>query len=200
MALTKRQKALCILCAACLTILVIDRASTNSESLGPKSAEASMYSSEAAGSAAALSSADALREFDFITEEVTTVADRLEKFATTDNTGGDSWSTSTVTVRDAFAPTAQWCNPCNKAKEKPVTDNGHNDALKFAKSHRLTAVAVSSDGKLAVVDNTCMRLGEKLDGYQLVAVEKDLAVFQKGQQKVSLELKQSGGSVFGQSD
>ncbi len=193
MALTKRQKALCILCAACIAILVIDRTRNSSKVLGPHQAEASMYSAKAAGSAAATASADALRDIDFSGEEVTTLANRLEEYASKNSQGRGSGEFSHMTISDAFAPLAPWCAPRAKPARNQVVVPGRNAAVEFAESHRLTAVAVSSDGKMAVVNNTCLQVGDSLDGFRLVAVEKNSALFQKGERQVALELNKPGG-------
>ena len=50
----------------------------------------------------------------------------------------------------------------------------------FTESHQLRAVLVGSEGRMALMDNTCLRIGQKLEEFQLLSVGERSATFTSG--------------------
>jgi hypothetical protein len=50
----------------------------------------------------------------------------------------------------------------------------------FSESHQLRAVLVGSEGRMALMDNTCLRIGQKLEEFQLLSVGERSATFASG--------------------
>lgn len=55
-------------------------------------------------------------------------------------------------------------------------------------SPRLTAVLVAGKNSIANVDGTILRIGESLDGYRLVKVRENEAIFYKAKKRVVLRM------------
>ncbi|UCG33114.1 MAG: hypothetical protein JSU68_00495 [Phycisphaerales bacterium] len=58
----------------------------------------------------------------------------------------------------------------------------------FESIHRLEAVLVAGSSSMAVVNGQTVYLGESLDGFALVSVEDRSAVFERGEERVTLIL------------
>ena len=50
----------------------------------------------------------------------------------------------------------------------------------FAQGHQLRAVLVGSAGRMALMDNTCLKIGQKLEEFELVGVGERSASFTSG--------------------
>jgi hypothetical protein len=62
----------------------------------------------------------------------------------------------------------------------------------FASRHKLTSVLSQKSGDLAVVDGQLIKIGDLIEGLELVLVEKDGAVFRSGDTEIRLLLARPG--------
>ena len=84
--------------------------------------------------------------------------------------------------RDLFRAPASWAPKTAVmplATTAPVADPG-SPAGEFERSHRLTAVLLSGRQRHAVVDGKMVRPGQAIDGFMLISVTHDTAVFRSG--------------------
>jgi hypothetical protein len=86
---------------------------------------------------------------------------------------------------DVFQPPAGWVKP---AAPKPQADV----AAIFAAQHHLLAVLKSSHGGIAVIGGATsrksLRIGQKVDGFELAAIGERSVTFASGTQKIELQL------------
>jgi len=102
------------------------------------------------------------------------ISDRLKAIGGVDLNG----------VRDAFAPPRQWV-----AAQHPVAvRQERNPAAEFTAAHRLNAVMASRGGGEAIVDGQLLHVGQRLGEFQLVAIDRQSAVFVAGNLKATLVL------------
>lgn len=85
--------------------------------------------------------------------------------------------TESGSKRDAFAAFAGVAAPVT---EVPVHD--------FEKKYQLTAVIVSGSQAAAVINGSMVRLGQSIDGFTLLSVDRNSAILQQGQSKVRLQI------------
>ncbi len=104
------------------------------------------------------------------------VADRLAEFA-------DKHSIDSSDVQDAFRPGTVWMVSLNRVTEKAKPENKFLE--QFERKHSLVSVM---RGSSVVVDNRCLRLGQKLDGLVLTTVTDNSATFTVGTEQVTLHL------------
>lgn len=94
-------------------------------------------------------------------------------------------------VTDIFRPSQAWAGPAPQT-ETPV-DSDEIRADEFVQDHKLEAAVVSSGGGIAIVAGQCLRIGQELDGFKLVSVGKDSAVFVSGAARATLRLAEAEG-------
>ncbi len=58
----------------------------------------------------------------------------------------------------------------------------------FAAAHKLEAITMDPQGRRALIDDRLLRLGEILEGFELVAIDKESVTFERDGQPVQLEL------------
>ncbi len=88
----------------------------------------------------------------------------------------DALHLADVPVKDTFATPAAWI-------ERPGTVAGGKP---FDQMHSLSGVMVSGRHPAAMVDGKLVSVGQLVDGYKLVAVGQGVAVFQMGDNSVTL--------------
>jgi hypothetical protein len=81
-------------------------------------------------------------------------------------------TTTQPASRDLFRAPSSWAAPTSRPVIKEA--NGPED---FEKSHRLTAVLLKGKEKHAVVDGRMVAPGQAIDGYTLISVMPDMAIF-----------------------
>ena len=84
--------------------------------------------------------------------------------------------------RDLFRAPASWA-PRTAANPVPTTApmaDPFSPAGEFERSHRLTAVLLSDRQRHAVVDGKMVKPGQAIDGFMLISVTHDTAVFRAG--------------------
>lgn len=115
----------------------------------------------------------------------TAIADRLDRQAA---------ACSDSTVRDAFCAPTSWVAVAKPAAAATTSDEAK--ARQFAEQHKLTATFVGSDGSRAIVDGRCLLIGQNLDGFTLVSVDRVSCTWSR--EGVSVRLKLQPAAVDGQ--
>ena len=114
--------------------------------------------------------------------EAPTLAERLEALA-------DGREADVTSLRDAFRAPASWRPELPKEQPKPAGPSAEElRAQAFRQKHRLQATAVGPRGHIALMNSGCLTVGQELDGFRLVAVDGESAVFESGSAKVTLRL------------
>jgi len=85
-------------------------------------------------------------------------------------------------LRDVFAP----MRPLKKA-EQSITPKGQPRVQK-ATSLKLKGVIVGGSNSVAIINGKLLRLGERIDGYQLVRIEEKKVFLRSGNNTFKLEL------------
>ena len=98
----------------------------------------------------------------------TSVSDRLAA-------ASGSVSRDFAALRDVFQPSASWLAVLQGGKSGPA--QGAPPAEVFRQRRRLSAVMVDTDGGLAVVDRRLVKVGEQIDGFELISVAAKSATF-----------------------
>jgi hypothetical protein len=91
---------------------------------------------------------------------------------------------------DVFRVSAAWPGavaPAAAAAARP------DPVARFRAAHRLTGVLLSDDDRRAIIDGRALAVGERLDGFTLVSVDKDRAVLAAKQGRVILTLMRRDG-------
>lgn len=98
------------------------------------------------------------------------------------------WSNKSLDVhriRDAFSMPPAWREGPSPGLAAPVA----SDPLsRFVQRHRLIAVAVDSEQNTAYVDDRLLNVGQELDGFKLIAIDRQSATFEREGQRTTLKL------------
>lgn len=86
-------------------------------------------------------------------------------------------------IRDPFYLPPSWHGSSGDAAAA-VSDV----AARFARAHPLVAVVVDGHQSHALVGEHCLKLGQALDGFTLVSVGPQSVVFERGSERIVLEL------------
>jgi hypothetical protein len=89
-------------------------------------------------------------------------------------------------ARDAFRPAASWLGVEPKALAPVTSDEAR--ARDFADRNRLTATVVAPAGRTAIINGQCLAVGRRVEGWELVSVDRDSVVLVSGSAKVTLKL------------
>ena len=167
-----------VLCAVALAILVIDRLQLGSGQFGPETARASFVPEDNTDAKdetiATLPAATAL------SQSRNDLASRLETMAAQHDLDG-------APVRDAFQPSEVWLSRLGANHSKPAVAAPPVGAG-FIKKHKLQAVLLGRDGGSAIVNNTYLKIGQELDGFELVSIDANSVGFVSGKVRVVLTL------------
>ncbi|MCX5654453.1 MAG: hypothetical protein NTY65_07380 [Planctomycetota bacterium] len=79
-------------------------------------------------------------------------------------------------IREAFAPSAAWLASLEVAKPGGVPRP--DSALDFSQQHKLTSILRRGSAGSAIVNGKVVEIGEQVDGYRLIGLTADSAVFQ----------------------
>jgi hypothetical protein len=83
-------------------------------------------------------------------------------------------TTAPNAIRDVFQPAEIWLPKTVVARVSTVSS-----ADKFVRDHKLSTVSINATGGgVAVVDGKLLHIGGRIDGYQLVAINQQNAIFQ----------------------
>ena len=86
-------------------------------------------------------------------------------------------------IRDLFAPPEldadAGANGSQPGNDRPGGDgDGHTTGAMFVSRHRLSAVLIQQRLRIVVIDETCVRIGETLEGCTLLSMSGNEALFE----------------------
>ena len=108
------------------------------------------------------------------------IADRLSAVA-------EARSLDLTDVRDAFELSPSWFGDDGTGQPH---DLGGTVAARFVRSHRLMAVMAGGANGSAIVDDKCLFIGQRIDGFRLISVGARNAVLESNGVRVELQLSQ----------
>ena len=175
MKLTKQRKIYIFAVSLTGVWLVTDRVISSQPAIGPARASANLIVPEdAAAEQAELAPPASVAAGVSMAQLLDRIPDR------TDRSGP---------LRDVFKPPASWLHqPKPTLEQVPQQEEVMED---FADQHRLEAVVPTQ--QLAMVDGRILKVGQKLAGFTLVAVEARSTVFQKENVRVRLSMDGAAG-------
>ncbi|MCP3904437.1 MAG: hypothetical protein GY715_12485 [Planctomycetes bacterium] len=176
MNLTKRQKSGAAIAIVCVTALAVDKVI-----LSPP---AGAVASTAAAPVPAVATIPVTPHDDAPDISVdgptprAVLADRFETFAAARGLDASA-------VPDAFQTPSEW-----QQDDRPIVIDVPESAegAEFRRRHRLTAVMANGGRGLAIIDGRGLRVGQKLDGFELVEVNKRSVVLVSAGLRVTLTL------------
>lgn len=177
---SKRQKFLLVAFALALAALLGDRIQPGVSTSGPSQAEASVGMDIAAmlpESAVALAQEIPAQG---PPSGLCLLADRMEEFARKNQL-------ELTGVTDAFCPAPSWVGRVPQKQRRPV-DPDKARVEEFIKSHRLQAVVVADRRSSAIINGRYLTLGQEMDRFKLVAVNKNSVVMVSQGARVVLRL------------
>lgn len=176
MKLSTSRKAYLVLLGLAVTAFLVDRLFLGGPAAAPQQARASVDAGRADRTAPAAQPqhppARAASEAD-----AQSLAHRLAALA-----GSEGFDPASV--GDAFAPSKVWLSRPQAARAATQP----SAAQRFPGAHRLTSVVLAGGRGWAIVDAKVVQIGQQLDGFTLVGLTHDRAVFQAGQDRVELKL------------
>jgi len=95
-------------------------------------------------------------------------------------------------VRDAFVLPSEWMGEVQATA--PEKASAPSAAEKFAAAHALSAVLLSNGGGCAVVNDQVVKIGQTMDGFTLLRLARESAVFGDGKAEVTLPLRPESGT------
>ncbi len=93
-------------------------------------------------------------------------------------------------VADPFRVPTAWL-PDDGTTGSP--ESNHPDAETFGRTHRLNAVMALKRGGYAIVDGRRLRIGQQIDGFELVEIRARSIVLESSTIRVELKLSDTGG-------
>lgn len=90
--------------------------------------------------------------------------------------------------RDPFLLPTSWRQEAGSEAENNARTTA---AAAFIETHKLDAVVIDAMGKRVLVDGSLFQLGDELDGFRLVAIDRESTVFQDAQESVELKLAEA---------
>jgi len=112
------------------------------------------------------------------------LAERLKALAPPDG--------ETAAMREAFAPSQAWL--ASLGEGKPGAGPQLDLAADFVRTHKLTSVLRRGGVGSAVIDGKVVEVGERLDGYRLIGLTADSAVFRSPRDAKEVRLSLIGPS------
>ncbi|MHC4985370.1 MAG: hypothetical protein ACYTFO_04355 [Planctomycetota bacterium] len=102
-------------------------------------------------------------------------------------------------VREAFSPSESWnqqLRPAHPPQDRPAASTAGNQSVRadqFVAGHRLMSILHLAEGGVALVDDKVVRIGQTLDGFTLIELTEDTAVFASDERRVELRLADPAG-------
>ncbi len=90
--------------------------------------------------------------------------------------------------RDPFLLPTSWRQEAGSEAENNARTTA---AAAFMETHKLDAVVIDAMGKRVLVDGSLLQLGDELDGFRLVAIDRESTIFQDAQESVELKLAEA---------
>jgi hypothetical protein len=174
MMLNARQKAGMVVLALGVAALVVDRAFVL-----PRSAPASERRVSSDYRAVPTIGRQGMAPAPPAESTTLTVARKLEA----------AWSDKDLSLeapRDLFSLPGSW----SRDPEPEIVDHSLGRAgASFVATYKLEAIIVDEEGKRASIDDRLLRLGDRLDGYELVVIDSESVVFERDGERIELRLE-----------
>lgn len=90
-------------------------------------------------------------------------------------------------IQDAFEPSRAWQSTSDDIVVQPTTI-GDGPSSRFLRNHRLLAVMGNGNSASVIINDTCLFIGQKIDGFTLVSVVDRVAMLDSNGLRVQLEL------------
>jgi hypothetical protein len=115
------------------------------------------------------------------------LADRLKSLALADR--------EPTGIREAFAPSSAWLASLEQPKPAaPAPAEPTDSVADFIRQHKLTSVLRRGSSGSAIVDGKFIEIGEQVDGYRLIGLTADSAVFRSPRQAKEVKLFIAGAA------
>ena len=181
MNLTRQQKVLMGVLALGASAVVVDRVWLDQPHGGPHSASAEAIANP--------DQAMTVAELDTWIADIDNVAGLLS-FADRLSSLRDHADTEADPLRDAFSPPRRWLGEAGQVDDRArAVAEAH---ARFIRAHRLDAVMLDGREGVAVINGKAVRVGELVDGYKLIDVQKKSASLQSGTDKEPVVLMLHG--------
>ena len=181
MTLTRSRKIVLAILALAATALLVDRLVLAPSASGPARARAAPTADERPEGAGAAKSASPPTA-----PEVGSgprLADRLETVATPFDLDPDR-------LRDGFVPADAWLEELLEPPAEAETPEPQvSPADRFAERHTLTSVILTARSSSAVIDGKVVPVGQTIEGFRLIRLTRQSAVFEAGGEEVELSLR-----------
>lgn len=92
----------------------------------------------------------------------------------------------------AFRRLDAFSEPAEEIVLQAESENSTHQGTGFASRHQLTAVLSQPSGDIAVVDGRLLKIGDTVEGIELIKIETDGAIFKLGEQEIRLPLDRPG--------
>jgi len=103
-------------------------------------------------------------------------------------------STGANETRDIFLVPLAWIGP---QKVEQVIAAPAPRTPRFDEKHRLTALVVAGDRSGALIDGMMIKVGESIDGYRLMSVANNVAVFESANERAFVRVEKSAVAAVG---
>jgi len=174
MKLSKRQKVFVVLLGLALGGLAVDRVFLGSGASGPSQAAA------VSPRETAKRSTPTYRVVATATSaEPRSLAERLAALSQTHDA-------DLANIHDALSLPSAWKA---QSSEQEKTNPKLTAVEVFTQAHELTAVVISGQAAVAVVDDHCVSVGQFVDNFKLVSVGQNSATFESQGRRAVLKLK-----------
>ena len=181
--LTKRKKVLVAVLGTGMAALMADRAIGYGPT-GPSQAGAAMTSQSVALSESA-SPTQPIQTNNTATLVDDSLATRLDNLRVKHQLVPSA-------ARDAFCPSQPWLDELQpkeeEAKQIAVTSSDEVRAQDFSRKHVLKAVVLVGNGGAAIIDDRYVPVGQEMDGFRLMSVDKHTAVLTFNTAQVTLRM------------
>ncbi len=100
-------------------------------------------------------------------------------------------------LREHYRSESQRARQAREITEKKKKRDAERSMATFEQTHRLEGTFIQGTDKWALVDGRILRIGDRLDGFELRAVERYRAIFAQGTQSMALRLPSAGETKVG---
>jgi hypothetical protein len=177
MQLNKQRKILLAVLGVALLVFAADWFLAGSSNTGPSVASAEVSAIVAPGSAAPVA-----EEPDQGPAALTvSVAQQIETFR-------QRPQLTAVRMADSFEPSAAWIASNQALTQDADEELPQQIAAAFARAHTLSAVMTGTQSSYAVIDGKIVRVGEDLDGFELLLIDDQSVTMSSGKVRVVLRL------------
>lgn len=92
----------------------------------------------------------------------------------------------------AFRRLDAFSEPAEEVMVQVESENTSSRGTGFSSRHQLTAVLSQPSGDIAVIDGRLLKIGDTIEGVELIKIETDGAIFSLGEQEIRLPLARPG--------